>query len=87
MRPHDYKGLNDFECWHVEHFAEQYRELGWRLHGDATAFRVARARAQERFPLDRGEAARVDAYVASRFGAPKARREPAGLPAPALVAS
>ena len=86
MKPHDCEGLNDIQCWHADHFAEQYRELRWRLHGDATAFRVARLRAQTRFPLEGDEVAQMDAYIASSFVVPKARREPEGRPVPVLVA-
>lgn len=86
MQPHDYEFLNDFECWHVEHFADRLELWRRRNLGDASCFRLARADARRRFPLDTEEAARVDAYVASRFGVPKEAREPEGYPAPVMVA-
>jgi hypothetical protein len=86
MLPHDCEGLNDIECWHVELFAERLERCRLQNLGEANAFRVARAAARHRFPLEPGEAARVDEYIASRFGVPEpVPRGTAGLPAPTMI--
>lgn len=70
MQRHDFESLNDFECWHAEHFVE--RLVFWRARnlGEGDCFRLARLDAQKRFPLEGEEQARLDAYIADRFGEP-----------------
>lgn len=67
MKPHDCESLNDFECWHVEHFRAQVDLWRRRNLGDVNCFSLTRADAQHRFPLEGDKAARVDGYIATRF--------------------
>ena len=87
MKSHDCEGLNDIQCWHADHFSEQLRLCRVRNIGEATCYIVACKAAQHRFPLEGDEVARMDEYIASRFGAPRAAREQQGVPAPVLVVS
>jgi hypothetical protein len=84
VKPHDCEGLNDMECWHADLFAQQLELWQGRNLGAPSCFKLARLDAQKRFPLEGDEVARVDEYLATRFGypgpAPQPEREP--LPAP-----
>ena len=78
MKPHDCEGLNDMQCWHADLFAEHLDLWRRRNMSEPVCFRAARADAQRRFPLEGEEVARMDEYIASRFGVPKAVHESKG---------
>jgi hypothetical protein len=85
MLPHDYEGLNDVMCLHVDLFAEQLDLWRRRNMGEWMCFHLARSAAQHRFPLEGEEVAQMDAYIATKFEVPKVAREPEGLPVPVMV--
>lgn len=87
MKPHDYDGLNDAQCLHVDLFKERLGAWRERNLGDALAFRAARGDAQRRFSLEGDEVAQMDEYIALRFGVPNAVRVPQGLPVPTMLVS
>jgi hypothetical protein len=84
--PHDCENLNDFLCWHADLFHERVDFRRRRNFGDITCFKLARLDAQKRFPLEGEEVARIDEYVATKFGIHMAVREPEGRPMPVLLA-
>ena len=85
MKPHDYEGLNDFLCWHADHFTELLDLWRRRNLGKWTCYKLARSGAQKWFPLDEEEAAVMSDYVRTRFGEPKDPHEPRVVPMPVMV--